>query len=329
VRQRLVSIAFGVAVLVACWLAAELVVAKLGILEVAPSLATGHPRRGYALRPNFAGVTKFGVPIHVSSLGLRSPEIAIPKPPGMRRVLVIGDSVTFGAGVDDDAPFPHQLELLLRDAVACPVEVVNAGVSGYNSTKELDYFANEGQLVEPDVVVVYEVENDREITHPIAGGLASTLKEWIGYRSYVVNATLYAYRLMHWRVEAEAAGGDRALYEAQQRAWGTLPGARESLDALHEIGRLARAKGTRVVLASHPNNVDPAVDAERNRLLREVADAEGMGFVDAAPAFRGYTTEQLTVSKTNLHPSALGHRLIANALLPVVRDALGCEARAH
>jgi lysophospholipase L1-like esterase len=247
----------------------------------------------------------------------------------MRRVLVIGDSVTFGSGAPEEASFSRRLEAMLREQLACPLEVVNAGVSGYNTTKELDYFANEGQLVEPDVVLVYHVENDKDITHPMRGRSVAFLKDWIGYRSYVVNATLYAYRMLRWRLQAQAAGGDRALYEEQQRLWGTLPGAQESLDGLHRIGALARDKGMRVVLASHPNNLDASVDAERNRLLREVAERGGMRFVDSAPAFQGHPPDDLAVSATDRHPNALGHQLIASQLLPAVRDALGCELLVH
>src|SRR3989344_7154089 len=45
--------------------------------------------------------------IYTNSLGFRSPEITMPKPSGTLRILFIGDSLTAGWGVDEDAPYPR------------------------------------------------------------------------------------------------------------------------------------------------------------------------------------------------------------------------------
>lgn len=324
------SLAIAAVALAFCWLAAEWTVAALDLLEVSPALSRGHPRRGYALRPGFDGVTKLGIPIHVSSLGLRSPEIEEKKAAGVRRLLVLGDSVTFGWGIREEDSFARRLEAMLRAAPACPSEVVNAGVSGYGSIEELDYFANEGVRLEPDAVLIYQVENDYMAATPRTSALAMFMKDWIFYRSYLVNASFLAYQKLRWQVAAQAAGGDTAAYAAQQRTWGSLPGAAQSLDALRKIAALAHERGIAVVLASHPNNLaDPSLDAERTRLLRELAAADDLRFVDVAPAFAGMRPEALAVSETDRHPNALGHALIAGLLLPAVREALGCAAKAH
>jgi len=198
-------------------------------------------------------------------------------------------------------------------------------VSGYGTVEEADYFTDEGLAFEPDVVLIYYVENDNQSVSHVRGPVASFLKDWVVYRSHLVGTLLYAWRLNSWKLHAQAAGGDRAAYEAEQRAWDQRPGTAASIAALREIAEVARSHGMRVILASHPNGlVDRSLDAVRDRLLRETAASNGMTFVEVAPAMIPYRDRDIAVSKTDLHPNGFAHGLIAEALLPAVRDALDC-----
>ena len=70
--------------------------------------------------------------VHTNSFGLRSPEVSVPKPGGTVRILMLGDSFTFGFGAADDEVFSRRLEARLRDAYPSrTIEVVNAGVLSY------------------------------------------------------------------------------------------------------------------------------------------------------------------------------------------------------
>ncbi len=79
---------------------------------------------------------------------------------------------------------------MLRDDLACPVEVVNAGVSGYGTIEELDYFEHEGLALDPDVVLIYYIENDNLVVLPRPGQLSSFVKDWVIYRSELAGATV-------------------------------------------------------------------------------------------------------------------------------------------
>jgi hypothetical protein len=68
-------------------LAAEAVLRQTDLLEFPPAMTKGHPRRGYTLRPGFSGESAYGVPLRIDALGFRGPEVAVPKPAGLRRVL--------------------------------------------------------------------------------------------------------------------------------------------------------------------------------------------------------------------------------------------------
>jgi lysophospholipase L1-like esterase len=327
-RGTIASLLLLAAVGVGCLAAAEAAIRALQLLDVPPDLSRGHPERGYQLRPGFDGTTPTGVRLQINALGMRGPETTREKPPGTRRVLILGDSVTFGWGVAEPDTFPRRLELQLGAELACPVEVLNAGVSGYGSIEEEHVFQHEGLALDPDVVVIYQVENDNVIATPARGALAAWIKDRIVYRSHLVNAAIHAVRVLRWKALASQAGGDAAAYAALQRSWPENPGSAESLAALRRIFETARAHGIRVVLASHPNNfADPSLDVPRVRALRALAEGSGVAFVDAAPGLLAHENEGLTVSATDMHPNGRGHALIAAALLPALRDALGCARR--
>src|SRR5262249_30073707 len=102
------------------------------------------------LRPGYSSPN-----IHTNSLGLRSPEVAVPKAAGTIRVLLLGDSFTFGQRVADDETFGRRLEgMLSRHYSPAPVEVVSAGVVSYCPLLEYLQYRHHLHVLEPDLVVL-------------------------------------------------------------------------------------------------------------------------------------------------------------------------------
>src|SRR5262245_21643077 len=119
--------------------------------ELAYSFDVHHPTRGWALEPGIRDMRVFGDKVlNSSALGLRGrEERAYAKPPGVRRVVALGDSFTFGEEVSDDQTYCHQLEALLPGT-----EVLNLGVHGYGHDQMLLYLEEEGVKYRPDVVLL-------------------------------------------------------------------------------------------------------------------------------------------------------------------------------
>ena len=87
--------------------------------------------------------------------GLRDYESGIDKPVGSRRVLIFGDSYAEGLEVEIEDVLAKRLE---RSFNKCfpdhPVQVINFGVSAYDTAQEWWYFKKEGVRYQPDLVVV-------------------------------------------------------------------------------------------------------------------------------------------------------------------------------
>ena len=124
----------------------------------------------WSMKPNLdavqveGSVADFDVSFAVSTneLGLRNGPIS-PKGDAFR-VLLIGDSCTFGLGVEDHQSFPARLQQLLDESPpdGRRVEIINAGVPGYTSYQGLQYLLDHGFALSPDCVMICFGTNDAD-----------------------------------------------------------------------------------------------------------------------------------------------------------------------
>jgi hypothetical protein len=159
-------------------------VAALVLVALEMGLGAAHPRerepsrypypyRMHGFAPNQRAAHN-AYQASTNDAGLREPgPIALAKPDGTLRVVVLGGSAMFGIGAEDGGSAPDHLERLLADAPRPPgisrIEVVNAGQGWYNSTQELVYFLTELWRYEPDLVLVVDGYND--LHHSLVWGV--------------------------------------------------------------------------------------------------------------------------------------------------------------
>jgi len=93
------------------------------------------------------------VEVSYNSLGLLGPEIGRDKTPGKLRVLALGDSFTEAAQV----PAETRFTTLLQNGLAAEgqVEVLNAGVAGYQTDQEVLAYETRWRDLRPDVVLLF------------------------------------------------------------------------------------------------------------------------------------------------------------------------------
>jgi hypothetical protein len=159
-------------ILRAILLAAMAVIAVLALGEVvfrclpAPTDANGFPLyalaadpfTGARYRPNLHLRVSYGEKgkrfrFTTNSLGFRSREVELAKPPGTFRILFVGDEFTEGFGVNDDETFPHYVEEILQQ-IDKSVEVINAGQTGCGLPECVGLLRGFVSRLSPDLVVV-------------------------------------------------------------------------------------------------------------------------------------------------------------------------------
>ena len=157
------------------------------------------------------------VVIETNSLGLRSPELG-PKSDDEFRVLVLGDSITFGDYVPFEETYTAQLESRL-DGRRPRVTVINAGLPGAGASDELYHYLEICDAVDADLILVGMYLNDsqsggrfyaRSLPEPYA---SSRFLSWLVNRIEVLRISLWSDEIIPeidpgWR---EDFRGDRKL----------------------------------------------------------------------------------------------------------------------
>ncbi|MSQ00294.1 MAG: hypothetical protein EXR71_00190 [Myxococcales bacterium] len=155
-RSRVRSLLFGIAVAaIVIWLGE--VGLRLGGVQPAYSAdAVG----GWRMQPKVDGqriTAREGNSFVLSTNadGLRT-SARKARTPGVRRVVVMGDSTVFGWGVDDGDTFPDALGTALGPGT----EVINAGQPGYSTTQMVGLFERSVAAFAPDLLVVFVPMHD-------------------------------------------------------------------------------------------------------------------------------------------------------------------------
>jgi hypothetical protein len=189
-----------------------------------PGFYISDPQRGQRLAAGYNGWFA-GVPVRINSLGFRDDrEYSIAKAPGTFRIIVLGDSVTFGHGTLGETTYPFLLEQRLkawRPDIAW--EVWNLGIPGYNTGQELAYLEEVGQQYAPDLVVVgfypNDIQNNTVVSNP------SLVRRALSAAQRAMQRHLYSYEFYkralltaRWRLFTNAADRGRIEQLANEEA---------------------------------------------------------------------------------------------------------------
>lgn len=94
----------------------------------------------------------------INSQGFRDREFEVEKK-NATRILFLGDSVVYGYALNLDQTLPKQVETLFQKKNKS-VEILNFGVSGYETEQEIEFFKENGLRFKPDFVLVGYTLND-------------------------------------------------------------------------------------------------------------------------------------------------------------------------
>ena len=314
----------------AALLAASVLVALLVGEAVARVLAARGHATGYApvkterrdLRP-------------INSRGYRDLERPLRKPPGVRRVVCIGDSFTWGASVLFDDAWPQRVERSLARERHETWEAVNLAESGLNSVQEAGRLESEGFAYDPDVVVVGYVLNDSEDENAAEARRAA---DWIEEREHPPAPSVLdrsaLFRLVRDRVWATLENRRRVLDFRSMYAE-SYPGWAAARRALKAMGGTCRERGVPLVVAIFPLFGNPLDDrypfADIHARVGQVAAESGAMVVDLLPFYRGLDWRLLVVDGADdEHPNEIAHRIAAQAISRAVErvtaDSRGRES---
>jgi lysophospholipase L1-like esterase len=274
--------------------------------------------------------TPFAVESRYNSLRFRDAEFG-PRRPGVRRVMVLGDSFTEGQGVKEPDTCVRVLESRLNAGGQERWEALNCGRRGADFPLLFEMF-EQVLRYEPDVVVYAMVLND-----------AAQSQEFHARQSYVndlildrgraataghaapdighLDSRLLGFvrdRLETRRTSRETTRWYLDMYgEANREGWTRTQGY------LREMNKRMRERGGRLLVASWPLLVnlegeDPFAAATET--VSRFCVTAGIPWHDLRPALRARPTSSLWVHPVDMHPNELAQRLAAESLAPAVRE---------
>lgn len=279
--------------------------------------ASAIPGLAYELNPGVRG-RAFGVPIEINSLGMRGPERQGGDGAPRCVIAAVGDSFTFGFGVEGTKTWPSRLAERLAIDHGLPTEVLNLGVGGYGTRDEAIVVRERAIPFEPDVIVVAYVLNDPE-TEPIQPLHAHFAEPSLARRSAVLRRIADGWRGA--QIERRGAGDYvRFLHAPGSETWDSV------VEGFGEIARHTEQAGVPATVAIFPLLGSASWSAYRYADLHDrvagAALAAGLEVVDLLPAFATALPSAWAVDPRDPHPNDAGHEAAARALAEAVAPLL-------
>ena len=326
----------------------EIFVRVLSPVAIVPRHVTAGPHGIRANEPNqsfWQTSSEYAIQIRTNSKGLRADEeIPYDKPPGVKRIVVLGDSFGMGFEVNLQDTF---LEQMRRDLAAAGVnaQVINLSVSGFGTAEELIALRTEGLKYHPDLVLLawhisdlddnvrsglFSLQNgslvqtsDRYLPGIRMQQLLSRVKpyEWVSDHSQffnfmrewasedVIKPALVALRGSPRPGEAS----DAASANERSTADAAAPKAALALALLKKVQDTAAAANANFLILDVPMCEDryhykPAFPSD------EMGRAFGFPVVDPIPDFMKHSGEKLYFETSHRHFTPAGCRIVGDLL---------------
>jgi lysophospholipase L1-like esterase len=263
-----------------------------------------------------------------NSLGFRDEEHVRPKPPGVFRIVALGDSFTYGVGVEFEDSYLVRLERMLNARPGPRVEIIKLGIPRYFPAAERLVLEHYGLPFEPDLVLVAVLPNDALDTRfgldavvVDSGFLISRrakelgpLAIWLYRHSHVMRILLRYGTQIDPSVRAEDIWKENGIYED---AWQAM-----ELD-LQGIGKMAQEHGARfaVVNIAQSSLWGPTSTYTDERLARW-ARQQDVTFISTLAALRAASEHARLYWEVDGHCRAAGYEVIATTLFDALANTI-------
>lgn len=273
----------------------------------------------------------FALHARLNSLGCRDGEWTMQKPPGVRRIAFVGDSFTYGWGIEAiEDRFPDRIENMFASRRASDhnrplstdtgaagfdhVEVMNLAKPGWGTGDQIVPIRDIIALFGVDEVVLCYLPNDIEKLLPVSDDFnpihppeprwfnpdGSCLMEYLYRRVWAPRAATVA-RYHDWLAEGFA---EPSVWQAHQ-------------EQLYGIIETCRDHGVRlrvVLLPYVQTGGDKFQAAAIHDMVKRLFEANDVEVVDLLTIIAGITPKDLMVNSHDPHPNERAHELFAGAI---------------
>lgn len=269
------------------------------------------PQIGHEHIPG-AKVYVMGTDVEINSKGLRDREFPYERPSGRTRILMLGDSITFGWGVTCEETSSKRLERLLKEQ-GFDVEVINTGIGNTNTEMQVAYFMTEGYKYNSDIVILNYFINDAE-PRP-AYHTIGFLQRYSYANTYLRGRIDVLLRMLSDRPDW------KTYYRNLYRAGGHWAQASAAID---QLAKFSHDRRFQLMIVNYPElrELEPYPFVEVSALIRAAAERNELPYLDLLSSVQGQPPSSLWVTQADSHANGRANAFFAEAIAEWIRPFL-------
>ena len=280
-----------------------------------------------------------GINVHVNGQGLREDDRNYDKQAGTYRIVILGDSVPFGWEVEQTQTHARVLETMLRSDTTKHYDVVNLGTPGLNLGREYHFLKDTFSQYQPDLVV-WDVTTWNDIDPRECAILEEKFDaspvQWMRENTAVwpfLSSLMGKLRSNSGQAPVTSSDSGEFVYpypmDTQDHYWDECvhQPVQSMLDLLAE-------KQVPLLMVIIPIDLQvanaDAATVPQDYFQKMAAEMPNLKVVDLLPTFREAYLKNPTATENDSgnplfgdyysHPSALGHKLAAEAIYRAIID---------
>jgi len=324
IKPIIINISILLVVFILFIILGEIVFRVIGICNLAPKRQGNllfffeevNSELTYQLKPNTEGYL-LGKEVIINSYGLRDYEYALQKQEGTYRIIIIGDSITFGFGVELEESYPKILEEKLKNELNMNIEVINFGVPGYTGIQEFIVLEEQAIKYFPDLIIIGHYLNDPDEVWDIfeatpTSKIPPKIKIFLNE-----NSCSYDFFKERWSRLLNKIGKTnfksyKELYIEDSELWDAHK------ERFIDMKEISDTEGIPILVVLFPNwrNLNESYDfKEETLLLIETINKSELNSLDIYSKIKGLNGEEYTISLTDAsHPNYEGNKIVSNLI---------------
>ncbi|MDH4222408.1 MAG: SGNH/GDSL hydrolase family protein [candidate division Zixibacteria bacterium] len=278
----------------------------------------------WRIRPNQSIKGKFfmdGV-YHINSKGYRDYEFTDNKTKNMTRIIIMGNSCTFGWNVDLEETYAKILEKLLNQNLPeTGYEVINAGMTGYSTYQGLRLLKREILKLHPDIILISYGWNDMCPSERVDKEQKFPPQWILNLDDFLSFSRFYSF--LKFEVMTLLKYGKNT---SREKSLVYRVSIEDYLANLGEMARIAKEAGIKVMFLSTPVSsarifLGPGKTSKPhiankyyNNALKDFSPRINVPLIDVATLFDGRGDLYDNGREEYIHYNAKGHQVIAEAI---------------
>jgi len=263
-----------------------------------------------------------------NKMGFRDSDHSVEKVPGVKRVVVVGDSVTEASDVEWEAVFSARVQAGLGSSY----EVITLAMGGLNTPQEIHLFEKEGLAYKPDLVILNFVLNDADFytEYNATKRYQAEKDSVVGVLGLSINPafkrTLKSSALVYFLKQRFEHAMGRLLGKEEigyfDGLWGKPENRQKVTDGFDQLRVISKESSLPVLVIIWPilTEFSHYKFASIHQWIREEAEKRGFQTLDLLPHFAKTSYRDLQVTaEDNIHPNGLGHKIGADAFIEWIR----------